>query len=359
MEIVFLQNSATQPRCHKRYRSLVAAGVKGIVYSFNRNWYNVNLPEDIEIHSLGEITKGHYAKRLVFYIRKIKPVFKNHPNAVFYCYGLDIAFVAFLFRRNFVYEESDLEYLNFKSPFMRKSIKKLDLLIQKKSKATVLTSQGFVEYLYKSKPKNIFVLPNKLPSSYEHISRPLPPETIDMGRLRFAFVGLLRYESTITPFIEEMVACNKNFEFHFWGDGAESEKAYVNSLCTKYEQVFYHGPFRNPGDLPSIYSSIDVNFVCYETNTINERVAEPNKLYESIYYLKPMIVSPNTYLSNVVQRIGNGFILDCHNKNDINNFLNTLTEDLIQNKILACKKVPSNEVMDSVEDINALLDYIK
>jgi hypothetical protein len=308
---------------------------------------------------LGEITKGHHAKRLVYYIRKIKPVFKKHPNAVFYCYGLDTALVAYLFRRNFVYEESDLEYLYFKSSFMRNLMQKLDLFIQKKSKATVLTSQGFVDYLYKNKPKNIFVFPNKLPSSYETISRPQIPQTIDMDKLKFGFVGLLRYGSTITPFIEEMVSYNKKYEFHFWGDGADAEKACVESLSSKYAQVFYHGPFRNPDDLPSIYSSIDINFVCYETNTINERVAEPNKLYESIFYLKPMIVSPNTYLSNVVRRTGNGFILDCHNKQEIRNYFKSLTEESIKNKINASANVPPCDVMDNIKDITALLQFIK
>ncbi len=358
MNLIFLQNSATQPRCQKRYRSFVKAGVKGVVYSFHRNWYNVNLPDDIEIHSLGEITPGNYFSRLLYYLKKIRPVMKENPHAVYYCYGLDMAFVALLCGRKYVYEESDLVYLSINSSIVRFLMKRLDLYVQKKSIATVFTSQGFVEYLYKKSPRNIFVLPNKLSSVYENIERPTPPDAININKLRFAFVGLLRYKTTITPFVEEMVNFNPNFEFHFWGDTDETDKAFVNALCSKYDNVSYHGPFRNPADLPAIYKSIDINFVCYETDGINQRIAEPNKLYESIYYLKPMIVSPDTYLSRVVTSIGNAFVLDCHNRQEIREFFEGLTVDSVKEKIINSSIVPASDVIDKQEDIDALIDYI-
>lgn len=358
MEIVFLQNSATQPRCHKRYRSFVEAGVDGTVYSFHRNWYNVNLPKDIEINSLGDITSGNHVKRLVYYIRKIKPVFRKHPNAVFYCYGLDIAFVAYLFGRKYVYEESDLIYLPYK-PLLRKIIQKLDLFVQRHSVATVLTSQGFLEYLYDVKPENVFVFPNKLPSVYESISRPQPVNSFNMIKLRFAFVGLLRYETTVTPFIDELMKFNSNYEFHFWGDGDDKGKAYVNKLCEKYENVQYHGPFRNPDDLPQIYSKFDINFVCYEIISDNERTAEPNKLYESLFYLKPMMVTPGTYLSRVVKRIGNGFVVNCHDKKNICTFLESLSQQKLMEKVQSCSNIPSNEIIDNKNDVEELIDYVK
>ena len=357
MEIVFLQNSATQPRCHKRYRSFFNAGIEGIVYSFHRNWYNVNLPKDIEIHSLGDITKGHHFKRLFLYIKQLRPVFKRHPNAVFYCYGLDMAFVALVFRQNYVYEESDLEYLPFR-PLLKHFMQRLDLFVQKQSIATVLTSQGFVEYLYKEKPENVFVLPNKLPASYRTITRPEPSVTINMDKLKFAFVGLLRYKNTITPFVEELMAFNPNYEFHFWGDGAEAEKEYVNNLCVKYENVQYHGPFRNPDDLAAIYSSFDINFACYDIQSDNERIAEPNKLYESMFYLKPIMVSPGTFVSKVVERTGNGFVVDCHDDSCIREFLESLSKQVLIEKIKLIAGISRNDVIDCEKDIEILINHI-
>lgn len=357
MKIVFLQNSATQPRCHKRYRTFKQAGIDCVAYSFNRNWYNVNLPKDIQINSLGDLKPGSYFKRLLLYIKKLRPVFKQFKDSFFYCYGQDMAFVAYLFRKKFVYEESDIMYLEYKSAIIRYLMKKLDLLLQKKSVVTVLTSQGFVEYLYKKKPENVFVLPNLLDSAFLSLQRPLPKE-FNANIIRFAFIGLIRYERNIASFIEAMIEVNPNHEFHIWGDGGEVQKNFVNRLCEHYQQVYYHGPFRNPLDLPQIYSQTDVNFVCYDTNGLNERIAEPNKLYESTYFNTPILVSSNTFLSSVVKRWDNGFILDCSNKDNIKIFLEELTNEELKNKSLNCNRIPKEKIIDNGYSVKMIIDYI-
>ena len=359
MKIIFLQNSATQPRCHKRYRTFIKTGsIDAEVYSFNRNWYNVNLPEDIKINSLGDLQPGSYFRRLFLYIKKLRPVFKKHKDAIFYCYGQDMAFVAMLFRRKFVYEESDIMYLEYKKPFLRNMMKKLDLYIQKKSIASVFTSQGFVEYLYGDKvPPKVFVLPNKLDRYFIEQKRP-NPKSCDVNSLKFAFIGLLRYEKTLFPFIEAMIKDSPKHEFHIWGDGGEALKNRIIDFCKTRPQVTYHGPFRNPYDLESIYAKIDINFVCYDTTGGNERIAEPNKLYESIFFNTPMLVSPDTYLAKVVHNKGNGFVVDCKSKEGLESFFQSLSPATIEDKVKACRQINKEDIIDSIQDIVTIKDYI-
>ncbi len=359
MKIVFLQNSATQPRCHKRYRSFVKAGCQDAeVYSFNRNWYNVNLPQDIKINSLGELAPGSYFKRLLLYIKKLRPVFKQHKDAVFYCYGQDMAFVAMLFGKRYVYEESDIMYLEYKSNLMRLFMKKLDLLIQKKAIACVFTSQGFVDYLYKKQPLKVFVLPNKLDGYFEDKVRP-QQKRFDTSALKFSFIGLLRYERMMKAFIKVMVERSPNHEFNIWGDGGDVHKALVQELTKTYPQVHYHGPFRNPIDLESIYNQTDINFVCYDTTGGNERIAEPNKLYESTFFNTPIMVSPNTYLAKVVQQKGTGFVVDCDSEENISNFFNSLTVKSLAEHSKACKSIETTELISSVDEIKKLIRLIE
>ena len=52
----------------------------------------------------------------------------------------------------------------------------------------------------------------------------------------------------------------------------------------KFPNVKLHGKFKNPSDLSVIYNKIDLNVICYDTTSINVRIAEPNKLYESIFF---------------------------------------------------------------------------
>jgi len=359
MNVVFLQNSATQPRCHKRFRSFRQAEINGVVYSFDRNWYNVNLPDDIQINTLGNLNPGSYLKRLLLYFRKLRPIFKKHKGNLFYCYGQDMAFVAYCFRQPFIYEESDLMYLEYKNAFVRRILTKVDLFIQRKSKATVLTSQGFVDYLYhKNKPDNVFVIPNKLDSSFLSVHRPTT-KVKDISKLRFAFIGLIRYNQLITTFIEEMVKFNPAFEFHIWGDGSENQREVAKQLCVQYPtQVFFHGPFRNPIDLPNIYNQVDVNFVCYDTKGLNERIAEPNKLYESIFFNTPILVSPNTYLTKVVKQLETGFIVNCYDRSSIAEFFQTVNVDMLNARIEHCKAISNDFIIDDVSSVRHILDFL-
>ena len=253
MIIIFLQNSATQPRCHKRFRSFRDIGVKGKVYSFHRNWYNVNLPEDIEIVSLGNLAPGSYFSRLFLYIKKLRKVFAQNHNAVYYCYGLDMAFVAMLFHQKYIYEESDIMYVDYRSSIMRCLMKKVDIFVQKHSLSTVLTSQGFVGFLYKKQPNNVFDLPNKLDKYFCDKNRPMS-KRFNTSKLKFAFIGLIRHEENIKSFVEVMEKMSPQCEFHIWGDASEAIKNRIKEFSDFHETVFYHGPFRNPVDLEKIYS---------------------------------------------------------------------------------------------------------
>ena len=68
--------------------------------------------------------------------------------------------------------------------------------------------------------------------------------------------------------------------------------------------------------------SIDINFVAYDTDSYNVRVALPNKLYESIFFQVPIIVSKNTYLSECVSNFDIGYAI---NSSDINESLESIS----------------------------------
>ena len=120
--------------------------------------------------------------------------------------------------------------------------------------------------------------------------------------------------------------------------------------------MHFSGHFKNPEDLESIYNNIDVVVSCYDISTINERIAEPNKLYESMFFCKPIVVSPGIFLAKQVETFNCGFTLDASSDSKICNFLDNLNIDNL-NKI-------SNHVfrMDKeslIDNPQALFDFIK
>ena len=55
-------------------------------------------------------------------------------------------------------------------------------------------------------------------------------------------------------------------------------------------------PFKNPDDMEKIYSENNLNFVVYDNTLDNEKVAMPNKFYESGFFNIPIVCAENTYV---------------------------------------------------------------
>lgn len=355
-KIVFL-GAQNQPRVIKRIMSFYDNSYDIVVYGFDRDRFQgVNkLPPDITIHQFEHTEDGgKYLHKLFSYMKQIRKVCKTHKkeNAVFYSFGILPAFFLCFFRcRNYLYEISDIIYANFSNSFLRSVIRCVDRRIIRKSQATVMTSQGFISYLFKKDaPSNIIVLPNKVSTYFNIIKRTRQPI---INSIRFAFIGWLRYPNTIFRFAEIIGKEYPNHSFSFFGDSDFREKAM--SLSEKYENVTFSGAFKNPEDLESIYSKVDVVISCYDTSTINERIAEPNKLYESMFFCKPIVVSPSTFLANQVEHFKCGYSLDASTDENVRTFieqirieeLNAISDWLFQMR-----------PQDLIDDPTPLLDFV-
>jgi glycosyltransferase involved in cell wall biosynthesis len=117
----------------------------------------------------------------------------------------------------------------------------------------------------------------------------------------------------------------------------------MNRFGEMYNNVFYHGRFKNPEDLPVIYKNIDLLLCAYDYRIDNVRYAEPNKLYESIYFRKPIIVSSNTFLAKKVSDLGIGYHLDSLDNNAIISFIQNITLESIETKRDACSDISQEE----------------
>src|SRR5690606_21339287 len=77
-------------------------------------------------------------------------------------------------------------------------------------------------------------------------------------------------------------------------------------------------------DLEGIYQENNLNFVVYNNTYDNEKVAMPNKFYESGFFNIPIVCAENTYVGRRVLELGMGWEIGigyC----EISNFLENLT----------------------------------
>lgn len=346
--IVFITSSLSQPRVIKRIKSIKDAGFNVKVYGFNRNVYNCNtLPKEIDVINLGSFEDGKgYFKKFLQFKSKIKNIIKieGHKNVIYYSFAMAPSLFLMLNSVEYIYEISDLFYGYPKFDFIRPYLKILDRRIVKRSRFSVMTSAGFNNYLFGNSPQNnIVIQPNKLNNYFKIQDR--PSVTIpDINHLRFGFVGAIRYRNTILRFAKIVGENFPQHEFHFYGDSKIAESFQEETKA--FSNIYFHGAFRNPDDLSTIYNTIDIVVACYETVSLNEQIAEPNKLFEAVYFLKPIIVSKNSFLEKRVSELNCGFAINGYSKDEIIELINLLTSERIKDIIKREKQIEKENLID-------------
>lgn len=317
MTINFIMNSITDAHSNKRIKEFEEQGYNVKLFGFDRN---IGAPRRNDITILGSFTNATpYYKRLRLYISGIRNAFKtaNNKDDYWFYQGLDTALFASIFGKshNYIYEECDLVQAYIKNRFIRSILEKIDKHIIKRSHKTIVTSEGFLKFHYKdtnSIPNNIVLVPNKLSKDVRNYSFK-EKEGFNPNHIKFAFIGSLRYNALIS-LAKHISHYFPNHEFHFYGYISQTIK---DADLPKGNNVFYHGAFHSPEDLPKIYSDVDAVVATYDINSINVRYAEPNKLYESIYFNCPIIVSKQTFLEEKVKRLNMGYAVNAYDEKDV------------------------------------------
>ncbi len=206
---------------------------------------------------------------------------------------------------------------------------------------TVTTSEGFIDYHFNGqKPDNVFLIENRLDPSVLKLSR-IKKHPFIKENISFGFVGKPRFDSVLN-FIQVVCRTFPQHTVHIFGGPVEPQFR----VLEKYSNCIFHGFFNNPYDLPEIYSKIDFVLSTYDAGIENVCYAEPNKIYESIFFETPIIVSKNTFLEKKVQRLGIGYSVDALNDKEIIDFVSNISEDNVNDTI---GKI---QAMDKTEAIN-------
>ena len=351
-KVVFVVDSLTQPRCIKRILSFANAGYECEVYGYDRKKFNCNiLPEGIKVTVLGEMKDGEdYLKKLKTLRKDIRGILKTHKseNPLFYSFGFISTLLFFLRRKEYIYEISDILYGYPKFDKVLWLFKWIDKRMIKKSIVTVMTSEGFREFLG-LQADNIVIQPNKVNSTLVDAVREPMSVTKNQG-LVFSFVGTARYD-TIYRFAEVIGTHFPQHQFHFYGQAYGGALKVCTNLSSRFPNVKYYGAYKNPEELEGIYSKINIVVACYTPNSLNERLAEPNKLYESMFFCKPIIVSDGIFLARQVKAYQCGYCLDATSDNNIIDFVNNLDADDINRISSQDSRMDPNSLVDNPSEI--------
>ncbi len=362
MKILFFVNIIRQARCIRRIEDFISSGYDVEVCGFDREGDNRQQPA-FSYKTIGIVSRSSsYFKRLMMMRRTIKEEMAcRDKDTVCYIFSLDVA-IAFMLngglKRKYVYEVSDLMELEVNNKLLSSILTRINRYIIKRSVETIVTSPGFEDYLFPNKkPSNISIVPNKLDKRIMELGRPRP-KAFDSRNITIGFTGAIRNKA-IYNFIEVVGEYFPNINLVFYGIFTD-DKIYsvkIRNAIERYGNVSYNGTFKNPDDFPEIYSHIDM-VLCLYTAKGNDRVLEPNKLYESIFFEKPIIVSKNTFTGRYVESVGIGYTVDGEDKEDIMSFLASLNAEEYLKRVARCSKIPKEYTIDDTTKLFSKLKTV-
>lgn len=361
-KVVFIVRTMV-PRVDKRIKEFIANGYDVDVYGFefdnvkidnsknNAYYYNVLATIPNFPHQLS------YKERMILFYKKIKEVINKYDEkkTLFYFFTINTSFITlFMHKILFVNEESDMLFDRSKNPIVRKLIIWANKRIVKKSYRTVMTSQGFADFYYGDKiPANIVIIPNKVSAACLNLPT-VEKQPFDVNHIKFAFTGNARYNS-IFNMCKVVGEYFPQHEFHFYGTlnyFTEEQKQAV----VKYKNVTVHGPFKNPDDLPEIYSKIDFVISTYDSAGVNVQYAESNKIYEAMFFETPIIVSTNTILEKKVKQFNMGYAVDALDDKEVKRVINSINEEKYKEFRCSLKSIEKKESVNNNSDFFNMLN---
>lgn len=310
--LIILAQSLEQPRVVKRISEKSFQFERVLVYGFKRKIHAVNnygVLEDytnVDVHLVDTFSDNNYLSRVRGYARLLSIVYKNHgfKKKYLYVFGLDLRIISFLLINSKIdYEISDIMWL-YKPKLKRELLRNIDAYLVSKSNMVIFTSRGFYDVYYKKykKEDQITIKENK----FKTYGKVQPINIIKSDCLRIAYIGAFRYNNIIENLIK-VVSQKKNIILNFYGDGSSSVVETIKTSAKMHENIYFHGAFKNPDDLQKIYSENNLNFVVYDNTLDNEKVAMPNKYYESGFFNIPIVCAENTYVGKRVLELNMGW----------------------------------------------------
>lgn len=358
-KIVFIVNVLRQARCVRRIEDFISRGYDVRVYGYNRRGAQTH-ELSFESILLGTISLDmSYVQRIRMMRRTIRTVIeKEGKDCVYYLFNYDVAlaFLSLNRKSKYVYEISDLMELMVGNPLLKKVLIAINKKMMDGALLNVFTSHGFLDFYYKRSEdrSRTLVLPNKLNKKCLELPYPEPTK-FNPDNIRFSFTGAIRSEA-LYHFVRTIAKMGKH-EMHLFGiysdDKSFSEK--IRCLVDKYDNIYYHGEFINPDDFPSIYCMIDIVVSLYTAND-NDKYLEPNKLYEAIFYEKPIIVAANTYLGERVKQTNVGYCLNVDNILDYEKLINNISNENYLEKHNACAAISKRDSIDNPDSLFSVFD---
>lgn len=148
-------------------------------------------------------------------------------------------------------------------------------------------------------------------------------------KIKIGYVGAIAYYNQCVRLMK-LVNEDDRFELNFYGKGpAENELKKYNEIL-KCDRIRFNGLYCAE-EKEKIIKSVDIMFNAYGNNNPLLDYALSNKLYDALYFCKPILNSPGTYMSEMSGILSFNIDLDsAENLNDLYSWYMNLNSNILK-----------------------------
>lgn len=249
--------------------------------------------KDIDVDSVHEFEWNDHKHSIINYMKYCHDVKRYSVNRFDFMIVLTTNIAVFssnwlkkYFDKKYIIDIRDYTYENNKVFYMLEKRAVLHAALR------VISSSKFQYFL----PQNEYLIchNNTWPEQKKDFSVKLE---ILKEKIVIGYVGAVAYRSQCEKLID-LVQKDTRFEFHVYGDGIAQKDLinYANKI--QCDRIKFFGRYL-PEEKEKIIMKIDVLFNAYGNDSPLVNYALSNKLYDALYFEKPVLNSPNTFMSEM------------------------------------------------------------
>ncbi|MGA1342108.1 MAG: glycosyl transferase [Hyphomonas sp.] len=321
--IAFFAHDAADAAVRRRVEGFRHDGFDVTGFMMRRHWSEASTWENID---LGETRDGAFFQRIGQVFAGARLAARHRARlaqaSVIYARNLDMLACAFLAKHYtrlstpVIYESLDVHRLLTRQDPVGAAMRRLERLLLRRSAGLVVSSPGFIRNHFERRYPGefrAFLVENRLaPGSVcgERVCGLKSQPASAYAPLRLGWVGNLRCRRSFRLLCNLADRFPEGLEIHLHGIPARNEIPVFEPLIETRPNLHFHGPFRSPEDLASIYTPLDVVWAGdFMDARYNSAWLLPNRLYEGGYYCTPSIAPAGTQTAAWLERHACGFII--------------------------------------------------
>ena len=338
--VAFFGHDAADAAIRRRIRAMKDDGLTVTGFMMRRRddpvteWDNVDL---------GMTRDGAFLQRIARVFTGARLAAKQRDQLaavdVIYARNLDMLACAFLAKRYasldtpVIYECLDVHRLLTRSDFVGKALRWIERRLLKRCSGLVVSSPGFLTNHFEKHYNGLYtahLIENRLAAGAYYGPRPLAPSVTAQNKspLRIGWVGILRCKRSLDLLCAVADALPDQVEIHLHGLPARTELEIFEPLIDARANMTYHGRYKAPEDLLSIYSGLDIVWAGdFMEAGYNSVWLLPNRIYEGGYYATPSVAPANTETAAWIIQNACGFTLPEPLETSLPAFFTSLTTD--------------------------------